>query len=169
MKHLNLFIISLLCFVSCVAGTSSTVKTFQTKSIDNNINDWYLGFIYEAGIVEEKTTKEGSKETTIKKGFLSRNLQLLDDIYFNLIDMDVKTSKKNNNKKGKILIHPHFNNNISLFGKMDVRVLDSNDRIMYRLLIKNEFSFIKHPASDEAFAKYSANEIYKLISKKVIK
>lgn len=152
-----LLMTTLLFMVGC-ASFKTKPKVYDAVKLQN-IEKWNISFMYEVISVEETNNENGNNETTTKKGGqYIKNLQLLDDMFYHLLDeYDLEISKDSSNERGLIKINP-VANIYGIHESIDVTIHDSNDELLARFRFNNDYS-ISGYLSSEKFAIKSADVI----------
>jgi hypothetical protein len=165
-KFKTLTIIASLLFLYDCSSTSTNIMTYDKSSIDT-IKQWCITFTYEVGQTEEKVTSGGTTEKTIKKSQHGGDLQLLDDIFYNLKNKKFPIFKNEGANCGVIKLHTmRYFNFMELYESVDITIFDKNNNLIYRIKIKNGGGMAS-PLKNDEMAEYISNILYKLIIQKV--
>ena len=154
-----------LLFISACASVNT--KLYEAGRL-RAVDAWVLEFAYEAASVEQLQKSTGDSELkVVSKGHLPRDLQLRDDLYYNLKDeYSIPLTKTASETSGRIQIHPiRFYYGYGGLKLLTVTLVDKHGETLARLKIENAryWALFK---DDEDFARYAAKAIADAIQQK---
>ncbi len=149
-------------FFGCASIDSKVYSPGQLKEV----KAWLLEFAYEAGALEQLQKSSGDSEVkVVSKGQMPRDLQLRDDLFFELKDEhSVSMVRKSSEATGRIQIHPiHFYS--GGFKLLTVTLVNMSGETIARVKIANGDRNATFKDDDE-FTRYAAKTIANVIKQK---
>jgi len=127
-------------------GGISTKPTLYDATAIKSVQIWNIGFLYEAGFIEEGISKEkGASTRLVKEGQPPIANKLRDDIYFELKNQKFDVDRTRRDNAGEIRLFP-IQSVYGGFRSVDVEFVLPNGKDAGRIQIKNEKS---KPTSDD--------------------
>jgi hypothetical protein len=142
----NTFLTLLFSVGLTACGGISTKPALYDATAIKSVQIWKIGFLYEAGFIEEGVSKEkGESARVVKEGQSTIANKLRDDIVFELKNQKFDVDRTWRDNSGEIRLFP-IQSGYGGFRSVDVEFVLPNGKVAGRIQIKNEES---KPTSDD--------------------